>query len=304
MNSIIGLYIFIIGLCIGSFLNVVILRGLAGESFILSRSKCPKCNNQLKWYMNIPLISYIFLKGKCAYCKGNLSLQYPIVDFITGLSFLGSFLAFGLTLKTLFVCIFISLFIVLATCDILETVIVEYHTYILFAIAVLFSFLNLGYVNWWISILSGVGGFLFFEILARFGIGAIFGFLNFVIVAIVAILIQCASAIPVLVIRAYKKKEMKLFYSYLIIIFASMFIIINNIFNFTQNIFVILLLSLCLLYGAFNIISSIRNKVPEDFDEAKEKFNIFPFGPALIISATFCIFALDKIKYIIKTICL
>ena len=183
--------------------------------------------------------------------------------------------------------------------------------------------MNLGYVNWWVSILSGVGGFLFFEILARFGVmiagyrtfgegdsyislglGAIFGFFNFVIVAIVAILIQCATAIPVLVIKAYKKKEMKLFYSYLTIIFASIFIVINNIFNFTQNIFIILFLSLCLLCGAFNIIVSIRNKVPEDFDEAKEKFNIFPFGPALIISATFCIFALDKIKYIIKTICL
>ena len=53
-------YVFIFGLCIGSFLNVAILRGLSGEDMVFSRSKCPKCENQLKWYMNIPLVSYLF----------------------------------------------------------------------------------------------------------------------------------------------------------------------------------------------------------------------------------------------------
>ena len=101
-------YVFIFGLCIGSFLNVAILRGLSGEDMVFSRSKCPKCENQLKWYMNIPLLSYLFLRGKCAFCKEPISFQYPLVEFICGVSFLVSFLVFGLSLKTLFNCIFLA----------------------------------------------------------------------------------------------------------------------------------------------------------------------------------------------------
>ena len=57
-------YIFVFGLCIGSFLNVAILRGLSGEDMVMTRSKCPICNNKLKWFMNIPLVSFVFLRGK------------------------------------------------------------------------------------------------------------------------------------------------------------------------------------------------------------------------------------------------
>ena len=57
-------YAFVIGLCIGSFLNVVILRGLSGESIVLPPSHCTKCGHKLVWYDNIPLLSYIFLTGK------------------------------------------------------------------------------------------------------------------------------------------------------------------------------------------------------------------------------------------------
>ena len=72
-------WIFIVGICIGSFLNVVILRGLSGESIVFPSSKCPVCGNKLKWWMNIPVLSYILLRGKCGFCKTKISLQYPIV---------------------------------------------------------------------------------------------------------------------------------------------------------------------------------------------------------------------------------
>ena len=99
------LYVILFGLCIGSFLNVVILRGLKGEGIVFERSHCPKCNKQLKWYMNIPLLSYLFLKGKCAFCKEKISIQYPIVEFITASLFLITYYNFGLTLKSLFLSI-------------------------------------------------------------------------------------------------------------------------------------------------------------------------------------------------------
>ena len=82
--------ILMIGTIFGSFLNVVILRSLSEESIVFPASKCTKCQTPLKWYHNIPILSYIFLKGKCAFCGEKISIQYPIVELLTGLIFLGS----------------------------------------------------------------------------------------------------------------------------------------------------------------------------------------------------------------------
>ncbi len=74
----------IFGLLIGSFINVVIARVPLGESVVTPRSKCPKCGHKILWYENIPVISYIFLRGKCLECKAKISIQYPIVELICG----------------------------------------------------------------------------------------------------------------------------------------------------------------------------------------------------------------------------
>jgi len=84
--------IFIFGLCIGSFLNVVILRLRTGEEFVKGRSHCPQCGHVLKWYENVPLLSFIILRGKCSACQQKISWQYPIVEFVTGILFLISFI--------------------------------------------------------------------------------------------------------------------------------------------------------------------------------------------------------------------
>ena len=76
-------WICLIGLCLGSFYNVVILRSLSEESLVFPPSKCPKCQNRLKPWHNIPVFSYIFLKGKCAFCKEKISIQYPIIELTT-----------------------------------------------------------------------------------------------------------------------------------------------------------------------------------------------------------------------------
>ena len=79
---------FLIGICIGSFLNVVIYR-LPNEMSILSpRSFCPKCKNKIKWYFNIPIISWIILKSKCNYCSCKISIKYPIIELFTGILFI------------------------------------------------------------------------------------------------------------------------------------------------------------------------------------------------------------------------
>ena len=80
--------IFIFGLCIGSFLNCVIYRLEKDQSFISGRSFCPSCNHVLNWQDLIPVLSFIFLKGRCRYCKEPISVQYPAVEILTGLIFL------------------------------------------------------------------------------------------------------------------------------------------------------------------------------------------------------------------------
>ena len=75
------------GACIGSFLNVVIYRLPEGKSLITPGSMCPKCGHKLAWYDNVPVLSWLWLGGKCRYCKAPISFQYPLIELLTGLMF-------------------------------------------------------------------------------------------------------------------------------------------------------------------------------------------------------------------------
>ena len=104
----------LLGLCVGSFLNVVIYRLPLGQSLVSPPSRCRKCGYSLQWYDNIPVLSWVFLRGRCRKCGVSVSMQYPIVELITGLLFVlvvwmtpaGPLLASRLLL----VCILIALF--------------------------------------------------------------------------------------------------------------------------------------------------------------------------------------------------
>lgn len=86
------LFILIMGLVWGSFLNVVIFRMSHGSSPLSGRSICPKCKHKLAWFYNIPLFSFLWLGGKCAYCKKKISIRYPLVEALTGVLFVWWFL--------------------------------------------------------------------------------------------------------------------------------------------------------------------------------------------------------------------
>ncbi len=92
----ITILIFIFGAMIGSFLNVVIYRIPKGESIVFPSSKCQSCQNALKWWHNIPIFSWLFLRGKCYFCKEKISAQYPIVEFLTGIIFVALYFKLGL----------------------------------------------------------------------------------------------------------------------------------------------------------------------------------------------------------------
>jgi leader peptidase (prepilin peptidase) / N-methyltransferase len=85
METLIPFYAFIFGLLIGSFLNVVIYRLPEKKDLTTTRSACRACGKQLTWYQNIPLFSYLFLKGKCSSCKTRISWRYPLIELFTGL---------------------------------------------------------------------------------------------------------------------------------------------------------------------------------------------------------------------------
>ncbi len=85
-------FVFIFGLCVGSFLNVVIDRLQQNESIIAGRSYCDSCKKKLLWYDMFPVFSYLFLKGKCRFCHAKISIQYPAVELTTGILFLVSLL--------------------------------------------------------------------------------------------------------------------------------------------------------------------------------------------------------------------
>ncbi|MFH0854316.1 MAG: prepilin peptidase [bacterium] len=176
--------IFILGLCVGSFLNVVIFRIHEGRNFIKGRSKCLKCGNELEWYDNIPLLSYIFLKGKCRHCGIKISAQYPAVEFGTGILFLISFIvwtdkklnfpvspfikwgAYGLLLSYL---IFTSILIVIFVYDLRWYLILDKIS--IPSIIIAFSLnLFLGFSVWnLLSAAIAISGFFLFQFLISKG---------------------------------------------------------------------------------------------------------------------------------------
>ena len=102
----------------GSFYNVLIIRTISGESILFPPSKCPICNTQLKWWQNIPVISYLILKGKCYKCCNRIDIIYPTIEILSACIYGVLFIKFGLSIKFLFSLIVLSLFLVLAGMDI------------------------------------------------------------------------------------------------------------------------------------------------------------------------------------------
>lgn len=110
-------FVFILGATIGSFLNVLIVRLPKDESVSFPASHCISCNTPLKFYHNIPILSWLFLRGKCGFCDAKISLQYPIVETINGLLFVFIALKMGLTFSAFAVAVVFSLLLTLSVID-------------------------------------------------------------------------------------------------------------------------------------------------------------------------------------------
>lgn len=113
---------FVLGLVVGSFLNVCILRIPAGESVVQPASHCPKCGKAIAPYDNVPVLSWLILRGRCRNCKAAISVLYPAVELLTGVLFAACALAFGMQLAALKWAVFCALLVVLAITDLRERI--------------------------------------------------------------------------------------------------------------------------------------------------------------------------------------
>ena len=302
--NICGFFVFITGLCIGSFLNVVALRAFSGESIVLPPSKCPKCGELIKPYDNIPVLSYLILGGKCRNCKNPISIQYPIVEFLTGVGFLwiyyhfenlftGSQIVLRDTMILPFFLILLGLSIVISITDIKEKVVFDVHTISLAVVILLFQFVGghiltalIGLVVGAVSmeLLSGIGWLLVRR--RAFGtgdtyiagaIGALLGAKMFFVALALAVIIQVLCIIPSFITKLHKEGEYKVLitggiFVVLLLIYEFPFL---NIENDLIKYGIIILLTVSGIYLC-KLILTIK--------ALKENPTYWPFGPSLLIA--------------------
>ena len=300
-----GIFVFVIGLCIGSFLNVVALRAFTGESIVLPASKCPKCGAKIRPYDNIPVLSWLILGGKCRDCKNSISIQYPIVEFITGIGFLGFYFHFSkffidtdiIWRNAILLPFFLILFclaIVISITDIKEKVVFDVHTISLAVVIVLFQFMGGNFKE---AIIGLVIGALSMEILSgiswllvkkrAFGtgdsyiaasMGALLGAKMFFVALVIAVVIQALCIIPALIKKLYVGGEYK------VLVTAAMFIALVGFYKlpyFTtlsneilEYVFVILM----------TIVGFYLCRLMLTIKSLKENPTYWPFGPSLLIA--------------------
>ena len=188
------------GLAVGSFLNVCIYRLPRGKFFSKSRSYCPKCGAQIKAYDNIPLFSYIILRGKCRNCKERISPRYPFVEALTCALWVGNYAAFGLGGMTIVWDIAVAVLIVAAFVD-LDTFEIPDSGIITLLVLGLITFAPFGGVSWQDKLIGCVcvsvpmlivclfGGMGFGDVKLYFVLGLLLGWKKILIVFLLSVVL-------------------------------------------------------------------------------------------------------------------
>ncbi len=216
--------IFILGLAVGSFINVLIDRNSTDESIIFGKSHCDNCKKNIAWYDLIPVLSFIFLFGKCRYCKSRLSLYYPTVELSTGILFVATFYFLPSTSYFL-LSILYSLFIVASLIsiffiDLKYGIIPDKIVYPAIAVSFLYLLYAMPYTLY-SHLLSALGAFVFFLILflvtrgrgmgvgdikLAFLMGLILGFPEIVVALYLAFL---TGAVAGVILILWRKKKLR-----------------------------------------------------------------------------------------------
>lgn len=160
---------FIFGSIMGSFYHVIATRLSTGNSIILPKSHCEKCQHVLKWYELIPILSYLIQGGKCRNCKSKLPLSYLLMELCTGILFAVCYHVFGFELKLITSLIFVSSLVIIIISDIEYMIILD--EVLIFAIAaiILVDIFDIGIYNTSLQILSGTGAFATMLLIKKLG---------------------------------------------------------------------------------------------------------------------------------------
>jgi leader peptidase (prepilin peptidase)/N-methyltransferase len=151
------IFSFILGAIIGSFLNVCIYRIPAGISIVTPRSRCPHCETEIRWYHNIPILSWVLLKGKCAYCGSEVPVRYLLVEALTGVLFALFFYRFAFHPVTFVAILLVATLVVISFIDLDHQIIPDVISLPGIPIGFLCSFL-VPWVSWQESLLGIVFG--------------------------------------------------------------------------------------------------------------------------------------------------
>lgn len=173
MLTIIDILVFIYGLILGSFFNVVAIRLLKNESLIFPPSHCPHCGNRLRAVDLIPVVSYLLLKGKCRNCKTSISPLYPFGELLTALSIFFIYKTVGLSLELIPALLITILLVISVLTDIRKQLILDVVTLPMLGLVVI-SRLFIGTESFWHYLLGGIVGFsllLLLAIVSKGGMG-------------------------------------------------------------------------------------------------------------------------------------
>lgn len=211
--------IFILGLIFGSFFNVVGLRIPKKQSIVYPNSHCPRCQHELAWYENIPVVSYLFLRGKCHHCHMKISPIYPVFELITGSLFAFSFVQFGFTREFIIAILFISLLVIITVSDI-HYMIIPDQVLLFFLIVFIVTRLIQPLSPWWDALLGAAIGFLILYLLAIvsrggmgggdiklfFVLGLILGTKATLMTLFLASMIGTVFGLIMILVRGYQKR--------------------------------------------------------------------------------------------------
>lgn len=169
METLILIFFFIIGTVFGSFYTVIGMRIPVHESIIHPRSHCEKCGHVLRWFELIPVFSFVFLKGKCRYCKTKLSWLYLVLELSSGILFAISYYSYGFSLDLIIALILSSLMIIVTSSDLSYMIIPDSFIFIPCILIFIIKIFTVGLKASLVAVLYGIIGFGVMFLIMKFG---------------------------------------------------------------------------------------------------------------------------------------
>jgi leader peptidase (prepilin peptidase) / N-methyltransferase len=319
LQPLVMIFTFILGLCIGSFLNVMGLRFLADECITVPPSHCPKCKAKIQPQDNIPVISWILLGGQCRNCKESISVQYPLIELATGVLFCTVVWFFGISWQSLFLLFLVCNLIVIFITDLRESLIFQINSLSLVPVGLIYSGLNLGGIPGSVkfdlgamvihvpeaiisAIIAIVISIVFFEGIIllsliffgtegfghgdthlMMGAGAFLGWPLTVLALVLGFIAQTIPAVPMLVIQWIRNKQyVSLISGAVALVGGTAPLLLMNAGLPLQVRTTVSLL--CMLMSVVALIVFLRQV------KSSQNFTYLPLGPALVIGILISLF--------------